>query len=141
MGVLQLSYLENARIASSWIGGPHGWCDWDGTIGCANYNIGKWPTVEAVTEDWHAIAAAFPYLNLRAQLVPDEGEAESAVVEWQISNGAVSTVEELRDPIVRPGELSAGSLLIRFAAVDGERGVSLHRLREALRQVAGAGCG
>ncbi|WP_106239822.1 hypothetical protein [Nonomuraea fuscirosea] len=43
VGVLQLEYLGNARIASPWIGGPKGWCDWDGRIGCGNYNVGKYP--------------------------------------------------------------------------------------------------
>ena len=30
LGILELGYLSNSRIVSSWIGGPHGWCDWTG---------------------------------------------------------------------------------------------------------------
>lgn len=41
LGILDLNYLYNARIASSWLGGPFGWCNWDGTIFCDNFNIGK----------------------------------------------------------------------------------------------------
>ncbi|MFE7928347.1 hypothetical protein ACFU6S_06335 [Streptomyces sp. NPDC057456] len=32
---LDLQWIYTSRIASSWIGGPHGWCNWDGSIGCA----------------------------------------------------------------------------------------------------------
>lgn len=30
--VLPLAYLENRRILSAYVGGPHGWCDWSGDI-------------------------------------------------------------------------------------------------------------
>lgn len=69
LGMLRLNYLENSRIATSYIGGTHGWCDWDGSIGCADYNIGKWPSCEEVTSDWKQIARAFPYLDLKCQVV------------------------------------------------------------------------
>lgn len=69
LGMLELHYLSNTQIAGAWLGGgTQGWCHWDGRIGSANYNIGKWPTVEEVTEDWKKIARTFPYLNLRSQL-------------------------------------------------------------------------
>lgn len=73
IGALDLFYLNNNRIMSAWYGGPHGWCDWNGDIGCTTWNIGKWPSNLEVSEDWRAIAAAFPYLELRAQCVDDEG--------------------------------------------------------------------
>lgn len=137
MGMLDLHYLGNRRIASSWFGGPHGWCDWDGTIGCSNYNIGKWPSVEEVTEDWQAIAAAFPHLTLHAQLVTDEGEGEVAAT-WAVKDGKAALVE----PIERiaddgPDDIEGMALAILFDA-GRERGVSLDRLRAALAQVAGA---
>jgi hypothetical protein len=59
VGVLQLEYLSNSQIASCYVGGPHGWCDWTGRIGSANYNIGKWPGADTVLEEWERIAAAF----------------------------------------------------------------------------------
>jgi hypothetical protein len=127
---LDLHYLHNDRIASAWIGGPHGWCDWDGTIGCTSYNIGKWPTVEAVTDDWQAIAAAWPFLDLRAQLVPDEGEAGASSWEWLVNGGRVETVAD-------PGALIAEPTDPDFQVwnPERERGVSLDRLREAVAQV------
>jgi hypothetical protein len=70
IGMLRLQYLTNQRIASAYIGGgTHGWCNWDGTIQSADYNIGKWPTVGEVTDDWKQIARAFPFLNLKSQVV------------------------------------------------------------------------
>ncbi|MER7361877.1 hypothetical protein [Nonomuraea wenchangensis] len=134
MGILDLHYLGNARIASSWLGGPHGWCDWDGRIGCSNYNIGKWPTTEEVTEEWQAIAAAFPYLTLHAQLVTDEGEGEVAAT-WAVQGGKAALVE----PIERIAEVHddvAGMAFGLMFNAHRERGVSVARLREALAQVA-----
>lgn len=79
---------------SCWIGGTHGWCDWDGTIFANSFNVGKWPTVEEVEKDWQAIAAAFPFLDLRSQLL-NRGSSEavdegaSPVVEFVVRNSRV----------------------------------------------------
>jgi hypothetical protein len=135
LGILNLHYLDNARIASSWIGGPKGWCDWDGKIGCSNYNIGKWPTIEEVTEDWQAIAGAFPYLSLHAQLVTDEGEGEVAAM-WAVKDGKAALVEPVERIVdAKPDDVEAMAFGLMFNA-GRERGVSLDRLREALAQVA-----
>ncbi|MCX4458509.1 hypothetical protein OOK58_42105 [Streptomyces sp. NBC_01728] len=132
---LDLQWLYTSRIASSWIGGPHGWCNWDGTIGSANYNIGKWPEVESVTEEWQQIAAAFPYLDLRAQLITDEGTGEIAA-EWTVNAGrAVHREPEPGDELItQPRELGQLDLLDRLF-IGGERGVPLPRLRAAVAQV------
>lgn len=126
-----LNYLYNSRISSSWIGGPHGWCDWDGTIGCDTYNIGKWPDESTVGDEWARIAAAFPYLRLRAQLVADEGMGEP-ILEWEIGQGRVHR----RDPdglLIPPRDLSEQQILLALAIVGG-RGVPLHRLADAMRR-------
>jgi hypothetical protein len=98
---LELRYLENSRIVSCWIGGTHGWCDWDGTIRSTNNNIGKWPTVGEVYEDWKAIAQAFPYLSLRCQLITNEGVGDIAV-EYHVKDGAV--VVQDPGPLLQPLE-------------------------------------
>lgn len=128
-GVLDLTYLRNERVSSAWFGGPHGWIDWDGYVGCATYNVGKWPSDETITEDWRRIAAAFPDLRLTAQLVEDEGEGALAG-EWRVADGFVTHVE---DPVHLVREVES----VRFRAFDGlsERGCSLPRLRDALRRV------
>lgn len=137
LGCLDLHYLSNDRVMSSWIGGPHGWCGWDGTIGCSSYNIGKWPTVEEVQEDLDAIAEAWPFLNLHLQLLTDEGDGEIAAT-WAVKEGEAYLVEPVGHVAERL-ELSETQILGRLMFVGGERGVSPERLREALQQVADGG--
>ena len=72
LDVLELNYLENARIQSSWIGGLKGWMNWDGTLFTNNYNIGKWPTEDELIYDIKTVINAFPYLNFELQLVREE---------------------------------------------------------------------
>lgn len=133
-GVLDLHYLDNARVASSWIGGPHGWCDWDGIISACTYNIGKWPSAGEVLDDCRVIAAAFPYLNLRAQLAPDEGAA-SPVIEFRIDGGTVTWTTDPTELVTAPAELSMDTVMRRMTLFGGERGVTRERLAEALHQV------
>ncbi len=128
LGILELAYLGNDRIMSAWIGGPKGWCDWDGTIGCSVFNIGKWPSDDEVTADWQTIAAAFPFLRLTAQCVDEEGEGRLAA-EWRVEAGRVTYVDEPSEPISPVSEVDA--------LLPGERGVSEVRLRQAFERVAG----
>jgi len=130
LGILGLEYLNNSRIVSCWIGGPHGWCDWNGHIGTSNYNIGKWPSLEEVHEEWATIAAAFPYLRLRAQLIGDEGEGQ-VVAQWEIAAGMATSIELEPTPLA---PLEPANYLSILAPL-GERGVSLERLRRAVIQV------
>lgn len=131
IGALDVSYLRNERIMSSWVGGPHGWCDWDGTIGCDTYNIGKWPHAHDVDTEWRLIAAAWPFLTLRCQLVPDEGEAMTPAVEWRVSGGRVEVVEPGVLPMTRPRDPQ----FLAFLGRNGERGVSPDRLQAAIDQL------
>lgn len=131
-GVLRLSYLQNRQIASAHIAGPHGWCMWNGSIGCAIYNIGKYPTIEAVTRDWEMIATAFPFLDLQAQLVPDEGQAGFPVVGWRVAGGKVEVDLEPRELLRSPLELDEADLLRQVLLPGTERGVDAPRLAEAL---------
>jgi hypothetical protein len=141
--VLDLGDLDNDRIVSAWIGGPHGWCDWDGHIGCDTWNIGKWPSFDGITEEWELIAAAFPYLRLRAQIVADEGEGE-IVGGWTVTDGAVTIgfrPEDEGQPkrICRPRELTPEQVraCVTHPSLGRERGVTLDRLRQAVAQVKG----
>lgn len=125
-GVIELNYLSNWRISSQWFGGAHGWCDWDGAIGCRTWNIGKHPSAAEVRDDWQDIAKAFPYLELRAQLWPDEGDAPP-VVEYVVSGGHVEVVKPT-DPI-EPGNPWDHPTTIGNPEV--EAGCTEQRLREA----------
>jgi len=91
LGLIDLEYLGNHNIVSSWVGGPHGWCSWSGRIFSDNYNIGKWPNVETVYKEWVAIAEAFPYLKLKSQLLNGETSEEDTVplIEYELRNGQV----------------------------------------------------
>lgn len=129
--VLGLEYLNNSRVASAWIGGPHGWCDWEGNIGSNNYNIGKWPSIEEVLEEWSSIAAAFPFLNLRSQLWSGETcEEGHPVVEFVVKDGAVKLVEP--QPMPRPTECDDLGVVFRKG---GERGCTAVQLKAAIELV------
>jgi hypothetical protein len=128
LGILELEYLTNDRIQSSWIGGPHGWCDWDGSIGCSTHNIGKWPSAEDVTEEWQRIAEAFPYLDLTAQCVEDEGEGRIAD-EWRVVNGSVTHTDE---PPQQLRTIREAPFIALFSSAY-ERGVTVERLRQAFQ--------
>jgi hypothetical protein len=132
-GILPLQYVDNHQIMSAWIGGPHGWCDWAGRIGCSTYNIGKWPSVEEVTDDWGMIAAAFPYLDLTAQLVSDEGDGEPCG-QWRVLGGKCTFEPEPTERIC----LVDDPMFTFLEPVSWERGVSLERLRQALETVKAA---
>lgn len=96
VGQISLEYLTNHQIISSWIGGAHGWCHWNGEISCNNYNIGKWPSVKEVFDEWKEIAKAFPFLDLRCQLMNHETSYEDKVkdprpvVEFRVKGGRVT---------------------------------------------------
>lgn len=131
LGILELSYLSNWRIMSCWFGGPYGWCDWDGTIGASTFNIGKWPSTAEVTEEWQAIATAFPFLNLRAQCLEDEG-AGAVAGTWTVAGGTVDYVDGPAELITEPTEFE----FVPMTSAWRERGVEYRRLRQAFRRVA-----
>jgi hypothetical protein len=140
LGIFGGEYLHTSRIASSYICGPHGWCDWDGRIYCDNYNIGKWPSTEEVTTEWTAIAEAFPFLDLTSQLISEEGDGELAG-EWRVKDGTAVYVPEFspmlptRTPEQAESAMQAAAASIAFGWTDRERGVSAERLAMAVLRV------
>ena len=132
-GVLELSYLQNSRILSSWIGGPHGWCSWDGTIGCSNYNIGKYPGVDDVYNEWVLLAKTFPFLDLTCQLLSGENcEDESKpVVEYRIKEGKVKM------KVPKKQLTDTQEVEFRFNEFGRERGCTYDKLEKALRYTFG----
>lgn len=134
-GVLNLEYLSNRRIVSSWIGGPHGWCNWDGTIGCDNYNIGKWPSIEEVEHEWALIAEAFPFLSLTSQLLSGEvcEEGTQPLVEFKLYKGQVVTCEPTKQ-LMGVDNSALKNYLEEYPNVH-ESGISPDRLAKLLRKV------
>lgn len=127
-GVLDLNYLDNSRVVSCWIGGPKGWCNWDGTIYSTSYNIGKWPSVEEVYDDWVLIAKTFPFLELTSYLLSGEsGEVGSVpVIEFKVKDGRVK--------ILKPKTIQVEQEEIDFTFYrkGGERGCTLQQFAKAL---------
>ncbi len=92
---IQTQYVHNDWVSSCFSEGPHGWCHPDGTIGFVD-NIGKWPTVESVYDDWVKIAKEFTFLEVGVTLMNCESsEAEDPdfnaekVVSFFIKDGSV----------------------------------------------------
>lgn len=151
-GFLHLSYLGNNRIASAAKGSTGAWCDWDGTIGARPYNIGKWPGQNEITDDWQEIARAFPFLNLRAQLVSfghdhayKSDGTHRAWGTWAVADGAAVFDENATEPLECPdpapwamGQQHLGldelaAIVARVRAATPERPASerRHRTRRA----------
>ena len=128
---LDVYLLSNSRIMSSWIGGVHGWCDWDGRIGCNNYNIGKWPSVEDVAEEWAVIAEAFPFLDLRCQLFNGETEVEPILM-FTVKDGKV-VVEDSDDPLAYFEQID----FIEKVFDRSERGIAIPELKKKIEMVYG----
>lgn len=134
VGQIPLNYLDNDRIVSSWIGGSKGWCNWNGKILCDNFNIGKWPSVQDVYNDWVAIAKAFPFLDLKAQLLSTEicdmDNEPEVVVQFNIKNGKVK-MSETKRLLTQPKELDFSSML-NFGNPSRERGCTIEMFKEAI---------
>ena len=134
---LDLHYLSNSRIVSSWIGGAHGWCHWDGGIGTSNYNIGKWPSVEEVYNDWVQIAEAFPFLELTSQLqnseVGDDDAIAVPVVEFKIKDGKVEMFYPTE--LIIESKFDDEVMIKRFTDPYSERGCTIEMFREAVDYV------
>lgn len=147
LGILSLHNMANHQIASAYVGGPHGWCDWDGGIGTASYNVGKWPTAGEMHTDLVDIATAFPFLRMQVQLLNDRYDEtveseygpgsyvleDTAPVTWTVDRGTVEYVIEPRPPLRLDEDETVFSE--EFFNPMRERGVSQKRLREAIAQV------
>lgn len=90
LGVLELEYISNDYASSSYIGGPNGWCSPSGEIRYS-LNVGKWPTVEELIEEWGQVATKFPYLDLHVTLMSGEwGEdGTKPLVNFHVHDGEV----------------------------------------------------
>jgi len=90
-------YVHNTWIASSYIGGPYGWCNPSGEIKY-DANVGKWPSSEAVMRDWSQIAATFPWVDATVVLMDREHceEGIQPICGFRVSAGKV----EVFDPLV-----------------------------------------
>ena len=137
--VIPLNYLPNSQIVSAYIGGPHGWCDWNGNIFANSYNVGKWPSVEEVAEDWASIAEAFPFLDLTSHLYNAEAcEDGKPVVEFIVKDGKVEVRPPQKldlAPLV--DDFSESVILDLFTNPNRECGITINALSAKLVEVYG----
>ena len=129
----EIYYLSNSQIVSIWVGGPKGWCDWNGNIRTCNYNIGKWPSVEEVYNEWVIIAKEFPFLNLKAQLLDaeinqDDHEEFKVVVEYVIKDGKVEMQDAEWGKLLLPMEEVDYKNFMQF---NHERGLTIEEFKIA----------
>lgn len=133
-----LQYLSNAQILSCWVGGPHGWCSWDGIIRANTFNIGKWPSVDEVIREWAAIAEAFPYLTLTAWLHDKESCQEGAqpIVRFEVERGHVVAFRQWEDDLKPSIPFEEAPFVMRHDE-SGESGIDRHVLRDYLEDLYG----
>lgn len=89
-GFIKTRYLQNDWAYSCFIAGPHGWCSPTGDISF-RHNVGKWPSVEEIANDWAVLLDNFPFLELNATLYDGEccEENVNPIVTISVGNGAV----------------------------------------------------
>lgn len=145
-GLIKTMYVTNSWVSCSFAGGPHGWCHPDGNIGYTD-NVGKWPSVEEVYNEWTRIAKEFPFLELEVTLMSGESydELTEPVVSMLIRNGLVEMVDpkerNLHEEFGRkkeqprnPGEHIRSLLSGNFGS---ENAISLEQLKKWSTQVFG----
>lgn len=90
LGFVETGYVSNDWGSSSFIFGPHGWCHPNGTIKFID-NVGKWPSIREVYDDWVKIAEAWPFLDLHVTLMSDESceDETSPVINFRVAHGKV----------------------------------------------------
>lgn len=95
-GVICTEYIINDWLASSYIGGPHGWCHPDGTIAYRD-NIGKWPEPEEVYKDLNTIAQNFPFLDFYCCIMNGEKDEDpdKCKLSFHVQDGEVEILKPL----------------------------------------------
>lgn len=95
VGFIDLSYIQNNWASCSFIFGAHGWCHPDGTLFYQD-NVGKWPSMEVLTDDWSKVAVAFPFLDLHAMFMSGESceDGTQVVFSLRVLDGKVCTNDD-----------------------------------------------
>ena len=94
IGFVDSAFVYNRWASSSFVYGPAGWCKPNGEIQFC-HNVGKWPEVEEILNDWSLIASAFEYLDLNVTIMSGESceEESTPLINIKVSNG-VAVLEE-----------------------------------------------
>ena len=106
---IPLEFLKNYLGNSCHMGGPVGWCHPSGDIFLSDKNIGKYPCVGILFDEWKAIAKKFDFLELTCIVLSSEwcdDDTPHGLVGFSVSGGEVTLfkpsdadTEELTDII------------------------------------------
>jgi hypothetical protein len=117
LGHIRTEYVHNTWASSCFIGGPHGWCHPDGRI-YYDDNIGKWPSISAVIEDWEKLVEAFPYIEVAVTLFDGEDceEDKKPITSFVIKDGVINFTDQHDAIHYAPAlDKSTEALMQRFA--------------------------
>jgi hypothetical protein len=94
MGIITSEYLRNEFLRSNYVGGPSGWCHPDGSI-YYQQNVGKWPSVQDIVDDWKVLQEHFPFLDLVCTLFSGEDCEDDKVplVTIIVKNNTVTVIK------------------------------------------------
>lgn len=122
-GAIETQYVHNSWVSCSFVYGAHGWCHPDGRIGFID-NVGKWPSVEEIREDWSMLASAFPFLDLGVTLMSGESceESTNPIVSMRVRNGSVQLIDPEKED-VHVGHPLAGEIVGTRPILGNEIGV------------------
>jgi hypothetical protein len=137
---IALEYLSTDRVISSYIDGSNGWINWDGMVRLSDKNIGKHPDTTTVAEEWHTIATAFPYLDLRCQLFDGESCEYNTkpVVHFIVKNGDVTVRPSNGAVLMEPEPVNIAKLTRGpQGRLDRGVGISIEDLKTKLEMVYG----
>lgn len=126
---LEIEYLQNHQICTSYVNGPYGWCNWEGNIFCNSFNIGKWPETGIIYEEWKLIAKEFPFLEIKSQLFNEEHCEDniSPIIQFNIKDGKVNVVEpEFLGDVI-------SDINFDIFNANRERGCTLEQYKKALK--------
>lgn len=136
-GHVGTNYVSNDWTSCAFIGGPHGWCSPQGVIFYRD-NVGKWPSVQEIFDDWTLLARAFPFVDLHVTLMDNEGGIEGIkpVVNIRVVNGEAT----LEPPNVEPhGSAAVPELdyaaIFSISAEERELGLPLDWIEEYAARV------
>jgi len=92
-GVIYTEYVKNDWLHCAYVHGPYGWCHLDGAIGFID-NVGKWPSISDVKEDWETLVDQFPFLDIGVTLMDKEHCEDfiAPLVSMVVKNGKVEVV-------------------------------------------------
>lgn len=96
---IKCEYVVSDFGSTCYAGGPHGWCHSDGTIKFMD-NVGKWPSVSEIHDEWQKIASTWEFLDIYVTLMNKESCEENAqpLVTFHIKDGTVSVYQGSDEP-------------------------------------------